>query len=368
MSKLKSGYTTGTCAAIAAKAAVKMIFTQKMVSTEYIITPPGTKIETEIRHAEIRRNSAKCAVKKYSGDDPDITNGILVYAEAELCDGDIKIDGGEGVGRITKPGLDQPVGAAAINSVPRKMIQDAVTEVLEENGAECGAAILISIPEGKELAKKTFNPRLGIEGGISVLGTSGIVEPMSTRAILDTIDVELNFRKSNGRSYAIIAPGNYGRDFVHERMGIDIDAAVKCSNYIGDTIDMVREKQYKGLFLIGHVGKLVKLAAGIMNTHSRVADGRMEIFCAHAALCGASAETAEQIMAAVTTDDVIAVLKAHQLLEPVMNSIKARMEFYLGKRCDGMPYAFVMFSNVHGELCRGGDIKIIERAVQEVKE
>ncbi|MGM9937993.1 MAG: cobalt-precorrin-5B (C(1))-methyltransferase CbiD [Candidatus Ornithomonoglobus sp.] len=366
MAQLRSGYTTGTCAAIAAKAAARMLLTQKAVKTEYVITPNGIRIEAEILSAECSGNTAKCAVRKFAGDDPDITDGMLIFAEVTLGGCGIRIDGGEGVGRVTKPGLDQPVGAAAINSVPRKMIADAVSGVIEELGAECGARVVISAPGGEEIANKTFNPRLGIEGGISILGTSGIVEPMSTRAVIDTIKVELNFKRQNGHDYAILVPGNYGRDFVRDSLGLDIDSAVKCANFIGQAIDLAIEKKFSGIVLIGHVGKLVKLAAGVMNTHSRTADARAEIFCTHAALCGAPLSALERIMECATTDDMTAVIKEYGIFDEVMRRIGERIDFYINKRCGGeIKYAFEVFSNVHGQMCRGGDEEVFKNAVKE---
>lgn len=366
MAELRSGYTTGTCAAIAAKAAVRMLLTQEAVKTEYVITPNGTRIETEISDAEYSGCRARCAAKKFAGDDPDITNGMRIFAEVTFGGDGIAIDGGEGVGRVTKPGLDQPVGAAAINSVPRRMIAEAVRGVIEELGAECGAHVIISVPGGEKTALKTFNPRLGIEGGISILGTSGIVEPMSTRAVIETIRTELNFKRQNGHNCVVVVPGNYGRDFVMDRLGLDIDSAVKCSNYIGEAIDIAIEKQLSSILLIGHAGKLIKLAAGIMNTHSQTADGRVEIFCTHAALCGASLAVLERIMKCVTTDDMITILKEFGMLDEVMQRIGERINYYINKRCGGeIKYAFEVFSNVHGELCRGGDEKVFANAVKE---
>lgn len=356
MEKLKKGYTTGTCAAIASRAAVIMLMSGKAPERVSVTLPNGERIETDILDVSADGHSAECAVRKYAGDDPDVTDGILIYSCVTLVKDGITVDGGRGVGRVTKPGLQRAVGEAAINDVPRKMIISAVSETLEEYGAECGAEVIISVPGGEELAKQTFNPRLGIEGGISILGTTGIVEPMSTKAVIDTIDVELSFKKANGHAYALITPGNYGRDYVMKRLGLDIDAAVKCSNYIGAAIDIAAEKGFKGMLLIGHAGKLIKLAAGIMNTHSRTADGRAEIICANAALEGAPKEALEAIMESVTTDDAAAVLKKYGLLESVMKRISDRIEHYIDMRCGGrIEHAFIVFSNVYGELCRGGN-------------
>lgn len=360
------GYTTGTCAAIASKAAARLLLSGAAVREEDVVTPSGETIRAAL--SELRRDgdTAVCAVRKYAGDDPDVTDGLLIFSRVTLGGTDIVINGGEGVGRVTKPGLRLPVGAAAINEVPRRMITDAVRGTMDEYGADTGARITIYVPGGEAVAKKTFNPRLGIEGGISILGTTGIVEPMSTKALTDTISVELDFKKANGHNYALITPGNYGREHIIENMGLDIDAAVKCSNYIGETIDFAAEKGFSGLLLIGHAGKLIKLAAGIMNTHSRVADGRAEVMCANAALEGVPREYLARIMDSVTVDGAIAALAECGAAERVMKRIAARTEYYMGKRCAGrLGFAFIMFSNVYGELCRGGSEKVIEETLNE---
>lgn len=360
------GYTTGTCAAVATKAAARLLLSGDAAAEESIVTPAGETIKVEL--SELRRDgeSAVCAVRKHAGDDPDVTDGLLIYSRVTLCGGQITIDGSEGVGRVTKPGLQRAVGEAAINDVPRRMITEAVREVMDEYGVNTGAEVIISVPGGAEIAEKTFNPRLGIEGGISILGTTGIVEPMSTKALIDTISVELDFKKANGHRYALITPGNYGREHIIDTMGLDIDAAVKCSNYIGDTIDLAAEKGFSGVLLIGHAGKLVKLAAGIMNTHSRVADGRAEVICANAAMEGVPREYLARIMESVTVDDAAAALTECGALDKVMRRIAARMEYHISKRCAGrIEYGFIMFSNVYGELCHGGSEKVIKETINE---
>ncbi len=366
MSGLRKGYTTGTCAAIAARAAVIALVTGRAPERESVVVPCGERITAEIEDASIDGSSAECAVRKYAGDDPDVTDGLLIYSRVTLVKSGITVDGGEGVGRVTKPGLRLAVGEAAINETPRRMIISAAAEALEECGAECGAHVTVSVPGGRETAERTFNPRLGIEGGISILGTTGIVEPMSTKAVMDTIELELGFRRANGYGYALVTPGNYGRDYIMERFGTDIDAAVKCSNYIGFAIDTACEKGFKGMLLIGHAGKLIKLAAGIMNTHSCTADGRAEVICANAALEGAPMEALEAVMESVTTDDAAAVLKRYGLLDAVMERIAKRIEYHMDKRCKKrMKYAFIVFSNVYGELCRGGSEEVIKEALNE---
>lgn len=366
MKALRKGYTTGTCAAAASKAAALMLAGDRKINSVEIELPGGSIASFEVEAVDIDENRAVCAVKKYSGDDPDVTNGLMIYSQVTAGGKGIRIDGGEGVGRVTKPGLQRAVGEAAINNVPRRMIHDAVKEAFEENGLECGAEVIISVPGGAETAKNTFNPRLGIVGGISILGTTGIVEPMSTKALIDTIDVELRFLRTNNRKYALITPGNYGRDHIKESLAIDPDKAVKCGNYIGDAIDLSISNGMSGITIVGHIGKLVKLAAGIMNTHSSNADARMEIICATAAVCGAPQSAAQEIMECVTTDDALSVLEKYGLLRCVTERISNRIDFYINKRCRGMSYAFIVFSSVYGELCRGGDMRVLEETLKEV--
>ena len=237
------------------------------------------------------------------------------------------MDGGKGIGRVTRPGLSCPVGSAAINPVPRAMIEEAVAGVCRECREPCGIKVIISIPDGERLAKKTYNPRLGIEGGLSVLGTSGIVEPMSEKALLHSIELELKMAASAGRRYVLISPGNYGEDFSRKTLGLNTEYSVKCSNYIGETVDFAAQFGFRGLLLVGHAGKLVKLAAGVMNTHSRVADCRMETLAAHAALFGADRQIVRSILDCITTDEAFGVLEragpvSYTHLEQTRQSLK----------------------------------------------
>ena len=269
----------------AAKAAAVMLLTGRRLETVALLTPKGIRLTLPVEEIRAEADRVSCAVRKDGGDDPDVTTGSLIFAEVSRRDGtDIVIDGGKGVGRVTKPGLDQPVGAAAINSVPRQMIRACVEEVQALADHRGGLRVVISAPEGEALAKRTFNPRLGIQGGISILGTTGIVEPMSEKALVDTIAVELRQRREQGAAYALLTPGNYGADFIREGLGLDPDRAVQVSNFIGDGVDLCRQLGFRGALLVAHVGKLVKLAGGMLNTHSRYGDCRLELLAAHAAL------------------------------------------------------------------------------------
>ncbi len=323
-SKLRSGFTTGSCAAAAAKAAAWMLLTGTEKTDISVITPKGAAFDAKILDIQRTADSVKCAVRKDGGDDPDVTTGALIYAEVRLSDDEgVRLDGGEGVGRVTRPGLDQPVGAAAINSVPRAMINREVSEAAEAYGYEGGFDVIISVPGGEEIAARTFNPRLGIEGGISIIGTSGVVEPMSEKAILDTIRVELRQQKAEGCRTAFISPGNYGLDFMKETYGMDLDRSVKCSNYIGLTVDMIKELGFEGMLLTGHAGKLVKVAGGIMNTHSREADCRMEIIAAASAKEGAGTELILSILGCLTTEEAFTKLRGAD--EAMAESVASRL-------------------------------------------
>lgn len=330
--KLRSGFTTGSCAAAAAKAAAWMLLTGTEKTDMKIFTPKGAAFDAKILDIQRTGESVKCAVRKDGGDDPDVTTGALIYAEVKLSDaGGITIDGGEGVGRVTRPGLDQPAGEAAINSVPRAMIKKEVSDVAESCGYDGGFDVVISVPGGEEIAARTFNPRLGIEGGISIIGTSGVVEPMSEKAILDTIKVELRQQRAEGNTVAFISPGNYGLDFMKESYGMDLDRSVKCSNYIGLTTDMIKELGFEGMLLTGHAGKLVKVAGGIMNTHSREADCRMEIIAAAAAKEGAGTELILDVLGCLTTEEAFAKLReadtdvAEKIASRLMDGILAAL-------------------------------------------
>lgn len=366
--KLRYGHTTGSCAAAAAKAAARMLLSGETLPYIDLMTPKGILLHLEILDIVRTKDSVRCAVRKDAGDDPDVTNGILVCAEVSLAKEDaqkagqsgsrIHIDGGKGVGRVTKPGLEQPVGAAAINQVPRRMIRENVQEMCVRFGYAGSMDVRISIPEGEALAARTFNPRLGILGGLSVLGTSGIVEPMSERALIDTIRVEIRQKLANGRKYLLIVPGNYGLEFLESYgHGLRLEDAVKCSNFIGEALDAAAEFGAKGVLLAGHIGKFVKLAGGIMNTHSHHADARMELLTVHAALLGAPVPLLARMMECVTTDDAIACLEECGLTEGVMERLTERMEFYVNQRVQNhLEAGVITFSKVYGLLGQTGKV------------
>lgn len=450
--KLRCGLTTGTCAAACAQAAMLRLLTGQVLPEVTVRLPEsGKRVRESIAGVSFRDEISKdrensgtqhesegmsqlqqagpaegsqgsfaqrvtlsvyptadggFATRKDAGDDPDVTNGTEIRAYIQVCDvasvpagafasadGRLYLTGGVGVGRVTKPGLEQAVGQSAINRVPRQMIFDAVQQVLEDFGEDACTncyLITISVPAGAELAQRTFNPMLGIEGGISILGTTGIVEPMSEAAIVATIESSIrqvlamedvatsgakklrkeevsashgkqtvstdSGRKEDGdigrRARRILAvPGNYGQRYVEQQLGLRGVPVVEVSNYIGEAIDLAVSYGATDFLLVGNVGKLVKLAAGIMNTHSRVADGRWEIFAAHLALCGGTRAQVAAMREATTTEEMLTRLEEMGLRAPVMTSIMGEIEAHMAHRIRGqMDFGVIVYSERFGRV------------------
>lgn len=343
--RLRSGYTTGSCAAGAAKAGALLLLSGKVPEWVSINTPKGVKLTLQVASGVLECDHAVCAIRKDSGDDPDITNGVLVYARVSKSITGIHIDGGEGVGRVTKPGLNQPIGEAAINSVPRQMIRDACQQAADEHGYRGGFDIIISIPGGEALALKTFNPRLGIEGGISVIGTTGIVEPMSHAALVETVRLELNVLASSGEKAVLLSPGNYGEAFSRDFLGLDIAKQVLCSNFIGIALEDAVEKGFQQILLVGHIGKLVKLGIGMANTHSSFGDGRLETLAACAIQAGAALPVLRALLECATTDAALHVLDKANCLMETMDILKLRINDFLMRMVpEGVDVGFVCFT------------------------
>ena len=362
--KMRFGYTTGSCAAAACKGATEILLGGKLQETVTLMTPKGILLTLELKDIQIETDKVTCAIRKDAGDDPDTTNGILVYATVEKTkEQGITLDGGIGVGRVTKAGLSQKIGEAAINPVPKSMILRAATEIAEKYDYEGGLKIIIAVPEGVEIGKKTFNPRLGIVGGISILGTSGIVEPMSEAALVQSIRVEMKQHFSQGEEYLLVTPGNYGADYLREHMNLLYEKNIKCSNYVGETIDMAIDMGVKGILFIAHIGKFVKVAAGIMNTHSHSADARMEVLASNAIRAGAPLECAKEILNASTTDEALDILNRYQMTQGTMKEVLDRIQFYLNHRSyEQILLGAVVFSNTCGYLGQTADAaKLIEK-------
>lgn len=354
--RLRCGYTTGTCAALAAAAATELLLTGHAPESVRLMTPKGIPVEVVPTACRLENGTAHCTVLKDAGDDIDATaDAEIVVSVSRKEQPGILVDGGPGVGRVTKPGLDQPVGAAAINRVPREMIRQVIQSVCEMVEYSGGLSVIISVPRGEEIAKKTFNPNLGIQGGISILGTSGIVEPMSMQALIDTKKIELRQAALEDPERVILTLGNYGLAFLkeHSMPGTQNIPVVVCSNFIGDLLDACSAEALKQVLMVGHMGKLVKLAGGIMNTHSRWGDCRVELICAHAAICGADTALCRALMQAATTDACMELLLPSGLWPSVRDSLLEAIQTHLDRRAGGRyQVGAVLFSNVYGELGR----------------
>ena len=341
--KFRSGFTTGSCAAAAAGAAAELILSGNAPKQYGLTVPSGDVLLLDI----IVLDNSACGVIKDGGDDVDATDGAMVCARVSKISEGFTVTGGEGVGKVTKAGLDQPVGEWAINSVPRRMICEQLANIAEKFGYTGGLCAEIFVPSGAEIAKKTYNPRMGIAGGISILGTTGIVEPMSTRALVETIRIEARSLRTVGRTVLPLTIGNFGERFVDKTLPFRSENCVTCSNYIGEALDIALELGFSGALIIGHLGKLVKLGAGIMNTHSAAADGRMDVLITCGVLSGIPSETLAPLIGCATVDAALDLIPTDKLGD-VLGILTKRADGYLNARVrESIEVGAVMFSDKH---------------------
>jgi len=355
--KLKYGYTTGSCAAAASKAASIMLLKQETVDFVEIETPKGWKVRVKVEDIEIKERYAVCSVTKDSGDDPDVTDGIKIFSKVSFReDKKIEIQGGIGVGKITKEGLSIPVGDWAINPVPRNMIKKEISSIFPQKGLK----VKLWIPEGENIAKKTFNSRLGIIGGISIIGTSGIVEPMSEEAFKESIKLEMKISMQDKRESMIFCFGNYGVNFCKKR-GIDENNIIKTSNFIGDILDEAVNFKIKKVLIVGHVGKLIKVAGGIFNTHSKMADSRMEILSAYTALNGGNRYLIKRIMESNTTEEAVEILQNQKqinfevIFKEIAEVVKLKCEKRIYNKIDIEVVIFSQKKGILGMTTKAGE-------------
>lgn len=374
---LRSGFTTGTCAAAAAKAAAVILCCGEIPAGAEVILPSGEKARFPLQDWKRRESCAGCSVKKDAGDDPDVTDKAEIwsfvrrldpadlhkdrekwYEEADLPG--VFLTGGRGVGLVTKPGLSCPVGKHAINPVPRRMILESVYEIKKESGEKAPLLVQVEIPQGEELAKKTFNPRLGILGGLSVLGTTGIVRPMSEEALKASIDLEIHMKALDGSQYLILSPGNYGAEFLRSRLGISLDEGVQCSNFIAHSVRTAAKEGFSRGLLAGHAGKLVKAAAGVENTHSRYGDRRMEILSGFVREldCGQN-EVADRILDCNTTEEAVGLLETVGIGTETGNLAADRLRDQILKWTDGkLKMDIIIFSSQRGVFGKAGEVRL----------
>ncbi len=340
--KLRNGYTTGTCATAAAKAAGEMLLKGSIIEVVEVITSSKVSLKLFVENIHITNDYVSCSIKKDSGDDPDITNGIDIYAKVSLRDDNkINIFGGKGIGRVTKEGLKIAVGQSAINPTPLKMIEEVM-----KNLGNRGFDVEISSPQGEELAKNTFNPKLGIVGGISILGSSGIVKPMSEEAFKDALAVEMEVLVKTSKKL-VMTPGNFGKKYLID-FGIDEKDIFITSNFIGFMIDYALKLGIKEIILAGHIGKLVKVSMGIFHTHSKVADGRLEGLAIAGLLAGEDKKDILKVLESNTTDEALLYLKKKETLKILVEKIKKKCE----ERSNGqISFEVSIFGFSQGELC-----------------
>lgn len=312
--RLRRGYTTGSCAAGAAKAAASMFVNRVLPEQIDISLPNGESLTLEVKEGELVAGGANCCVVKDGGDDPDVTNGLEIWAEVspKPADAEIIFVAGPGVGTVTKPGLQIPVGEPTINPVPRQMITAALNEVLPPGW---GATVTVSVPGGEEAAKKTLNPKLGVVGGISILGTTGIVHPMSEEAFKVSLVPQLIQARTLGHNAVVLVPGRIGAKRATEFFKILPEAVAEMSNFVGFMLMECVAQGIKEVILMGHVSKLIKVASGIFHTHNRVADARLETLAAYCALQGMAKEDLKLLMENVTVEGALEFVQAKGFTE-----------------------------------------------------
>ena len=304
--KLRTGFTTGSCATASSKAGILSIINQKKIEQIDIILPKRSRLDIQINSCEFTTNTAKCSVIKDGGDDPDVTHGAEIFVDVELTDniGKIEIDGREGVGRVTKPGLGLEIGSAAINPTPKKMILENITEISKEILRKNGIMIIVSVPNGKELGPKTDNPRIGIMGGISILGTSGIVIPYSTASFAAAIRQQIAVVSSMNDDSVVLTTGGRSEDFAREIIELPDHSFIQMGDFSGYTIKQCAKQGLKKAYVAGFIGKLAKMAAGVKQTHVKGGKVDMKFLSELAKRCDAKSDTIGRILSANTARNV----------------------------------------------------------------
>lgn len=354
--ELRSGYTTGMCSAVASLVALKLLVGEEIEKVIHINSLNGIKLDIPVENSKKVGNWARGVVIKDAGDDPDVTNGIEICSKVKIVKEfpkidraiileDIMIVGGYGVGVVTKKGLKIKVGKSAINPGPQKMIFEALQPIVKKYKIKI--VVTLYVPKGRERAKKTFNEKLGVLGGISILGSTGIVKPMSEEALTRSMYTELKVLKENSfKDWVVFTFGNHGKRFCEEN-GIDLERMVVTSNYIGFMIDSAVKLGFKRALMIGHIGKAVKVAGGIFNTHSRVADARLEIIASNAVYIDEPRENILKVLRANTAEEACEyILKKEMLFNLIANKVANRCYEHSRKE---MLFESIIF-NYSGEI------------------
>lgn len=333
--QLKGGYTTGACLAAGAKAGAMIMQGEDPGDRVDIVALDGTPLQIPIASVELLAHGVKVEIIKDAGDDPDITNGTSVFITFSFLTQEqlqpvygqsilykqILFEAGQGIGHATKPGLSLAVGEPAINPGPRQLVYNSIKDIIGDKAC----LVRVEIPAGTELATKTLNPVLGIEGGISVIGTTGVLRPMSEEAFKNSLVPQIEVAKAAGFTTQIFVPGKIG-ERIATSWRLPTEAMVQTSNFIGFMLEAGADHGLERILLFGHIGKLAKVAAGVFHTHNRVGDARLEVLAAYSAAQGMPAEGVQRILQAVTTEEALPVIEEYGL-QSVYQVIAARASY-----------------------------------------
>ncbi len=343
--KLKTGYTTGSSATAAAKAALLSIINQQKVENVDILLPKGNLIQIPIFSCEFESDKAKCSVVKNGGDDPDVTHGAEIIVELSFTEkvDEIDIDGGEGVGIVTKPGLGLEINKPAINPVPKKMIVENLRKIGKEILLKKGIKVLISVPKGKELGVKTDNPRLGIRNGISILGTSGIVIPFSTASYAASIRQSLDVTIAMGNDTVVLTTGGRSEDFAKKIIDLPEHCFVQMGDFSGYTIQQCSKKNINKAYVVGFIGKLAKMAAGVKQTHVKGSKVDMNFLAELAEKSNAEEKVIESIRKANTARHVSEIIQENNV-KGFFELICSEVHKHMKKHCENkVPIDVILF-------------------------
>jgi cobalt-precorrin-5B (C1)-methyltransferase len=309
---LREGYSTGSCAAAAAKAAALLLLTGTRPEAVTVNLPIGRRATFRVQQCHLGADRASASIIKDAGDDPDCTHGAEIVAEVSLRPASgIEIEGGTGVGRITKPGLGIAVHQASITRVPRRMITESVSEALALGGHGGGARVLITVPRGEELAKRTMHARLGIIGGISILGTSGIVKPYSTAAYKVSIVQAIDVATAIGLDEVVLTTGGRSEEYAMHYFSLREEAFVQMGDWVGFTLTYLAKKGVSKVNIAGMIGKLSKVVNGDFHTHASRSGVDLNGLAALAAFCGADTETVAAVRRSNTAREAQEIVLAN---------------------------------------------------------
>ena len=372
--KHKYGYTTGSCAAGAAKGAAYGLIQGSIPESVDLMTPANVVLQLSLFHRKVGKDFAECAVRKHSGDDPDITNGCEVFVRVERSEENgIRFMGGDGVGLVTKPGLQIARGEPAINPVPRSMIRDSLKEVF---GKLSGFDVTVTVPEGKKLARKTFNGRLGIVDGISIIGTTGIVRPMSLDSFKVSLLCGLDVAKAAGHEAIVLVPGSIGETGFLRHFNISKYQVIQMSNFVGFMLDEALKRGFRNIIIGGHPGKLAKLIRGDFDTHSSRSKPANDMLISIFKRENMSPALINELNDSSTVEGMVEIINKHnimQVFDRIADDVQSSADRYISSKAKIGIILFDMKKNIIG-VSKGFkdwkislEIKSLSQAVVQVQ-